>query len=902
MRAFYALDAAAKAPKSTAMDIARTPSTPDGNPEMADAAVEPKQPTLIRREDYAPFPWLVPEVSLHFDLGAERTRVRSVLTVQRNARAVAGEFIRLNGDGLAPLAVEVDGRAVNGWSMDGDDLMVPLAGDSHRVEIVTDIAPSANTQLMGLYASNGMLCTQCEAEGFRRITFFPDRPDVLSTYRVRMKAQKDAFPVLLCNGNLEASGEAGDGTHWAEWHDPWPKPSYLFALVAGDLVANRDSFTTMGGREVELAIWVREGDLERTQHAMDSLKHSMRWDEDTFGREYDLDTFNIVAVSDFNMGAMENKGLNIFNTKYVLADTETATDGDFDAVEGVIAHEYFHNWSGNRVTCRDWFQLSLKEGFTVLRDQLFSQDMGSAPVKRIEDVRVLRAVQFPEDSGPLAHPIRPDSYREISNFYTATVYNKGAEVIRMMRTMAGEERFRAGCDLYFERHDGQAATCEDFVKAIEDGAGLDLRQFRLWYSQAGTPKVSVKLEHGGETATLHLGQEVPPTPGQPVKRPVPIPLRLALFDRETGRHQGEQLVMLEHAQASLSFSGFASPPVLSINRGFSAPVAIERDASAEDLVFLAAHDDDPFARYEAMQDLVVAHLRDAAGGVLDDAARGTGREAIRSAFAAVLADPKLDDLMRGELMILPGQAYLAEQMLIADPGAIHAEREALKRWLGGALESELLALHERVSAVRYSLDAKARGARKLKTQALVYLAAGAPELATRLTAAQYDAADNMTDRQGALMVLAGLQGAERTQKLLDFYNRYRGNDLVIDKWFAIQAQSLHPKVLEHVKALAGHPDFTLKNPNRVRSLYMAFTGAPQGFHAASGEGYRLIADLILALDPINPQTAARFVPPLGRWRRIEPGRSALMRAELERIAAAPKLSRDTAEQVGRSLG
>jgi len=599
---------------------------------------------------------------------------------------------------------------------------------------------------------------------------------------------------------------------------------------------------------------------------------------------------------------MENKGLNVFNTKYVLADPETATDGDFDAIEGVIGHEYFHNWSGNRVTCRDWFQLSLKEGFTVLRDQLFSQAMGSAPVKRIEDVRVLRSVQFPEDSGPLAHPIRPDSYREISNFYTATVYNKGAEVIRMMRTLAGPERFRAGTDLYFARHDGQAATCEDFVTAIEDGAELDLTQFRLWYSQAGTPRLTVKLEHEGDTATLHLRQEVPPTPGQPDKKPMPIPLRLALFDREAGQHRGEQLFTLEQAEASVSFSGFAQPPVLSINRGFSAPVAIEREVAPEDLVFLAAHDDDPFARYEAMQDLMVGHLRAAASGSLGEAERTAGREAIRAAYAAVLGGDKLDDLMRGELMILPGQAYLSEQMAIADPGMIHTEREGLKGWLGGQLEAELIDLHERASGVRYGMDAKARGARKLKTQALVYLAAGAPELAARMAAAQYDAADNMTDRQGALMVLAGLQSPERTHKLLDFYSRYRSNALVIDKWFAIQAQSLHPNVLEHVKALAEHADFTLKNPNRVRSLYMAFTGAPQGFHAQSGEGYRLIADLILALDPINPQTAARFVAPLGRWRRIEPIRAALMRAELERIAAAPKLSRDTAEQVTRSLG
>ena len=882
------------------MDIARTPSTPDGNPEMADAAPEPREPELIRREDYTPFPWRVPEVSLDFRLGIDNTRVRSTLLVERNPEAEASPTLRLNGDGLTPVEVTVDGEAVNSWAMDGDDLCVTLPGVRHEVSVVTEIDPAANSQLMGLYASNGMLCTQCEAEGFRRITFFPDRPDVLSTYKVRMEGPRGAFPVLLSNGNCTARGEADDGTHWAEWHDPWPKPSYLFALVAGQLVANTDTFTTMSGRKVDLAIWVREEDLARTGHAMESLKRSMKWDEDAFGREYDLEVFNIVAVGDFNMGAMENKSLNVFNTKYVLADQETATDGDYDAIEGVIGHEYFHNWSGNRVTCRDWFQLSLKEGFTVLRDQLFSADMGSAPVKRIEDVRVLRSVQFPEDSGPLAHPIRPDSYREISNFYTPTVYNKGAEVIRMMRTMAGEEAFRKGCDLYFERHDGEAATCEDFVKAIEDGTGLDLTQFRRWYQQAGTPKVSLKLVHTGSTATLELKQDVPATPGQPDKLPMPIPLKIALFDRESGRHDGERLVTLSEAQQSFSFDGFADVPVLSVNRGFSAPVSIEREVADVDLVFLAAHDDDPFARYEAMQDLVVGHLRGLLSG--ESGARESGREAIGRAFEAVLADETLDDLMRGELLMLPGETYLAEQMLVADPQAIRDEREGLKAWLGNTLEPQFAALHERASAAPGGMSAAAKGARKVKTQALVYLAAGNPERAEKMAAAQYDAATNMTDRQGALMVLTGLKGPERTHKLLDFYNRFKGNALVIDKWFALQASSLHPGVLEHVKALSQHPDFTLKNPNRVRSLYMPFTGTAQGYHAASGEGYRMIADLILALDPLNPQTAARFVTPLGRWRRIEPGRSALMRAELERIAKAAKLSRDTYEQVTRSLG
>jgi aminopeptidase N len=859
-----------------------------------DISSAPPAPKVIQRAEYQPPEWLVPEVTLSFNLGIEQTKVVATLKVKRNA---ASQVLRLSGDAIAAEAVLVDGQPTNAWRMDGDDLLVDLPGEAHEVAVATAINPKANTQLMGLYASNGMLCTQCEAEGFRRITFFPDRPDVLSVYTVHMEGPKALFPVLLSNGNCTATGEGADGTHSATWHDPWPKPSYLFALVAGDLVANSSSFTTMSGREVALNIWVREGDQDRTHHAMQALKDSMKWDENTFGREYDLDLFNIVAVSDFNMGAMENKGLNVFNTRYILADPDTATDMDYDGIEGVVAHEYFHNWSGNRVTCRDWFQLSLKEGFTVLRDQLFSQDMGSEAVKRIEDVRVLRAAQFPEDSGPLAHPIRPDSYQEISNFYTATVYNKGAEVIRMMRTMVGPERFRTGCDLYFNRHDGEAATCEDFVKAIEAGARIDLAQFRLWYSQAGTPRVTARIAHEDDVATLTLTQEVPATPGQADKQPMVIPLRLALFDRASGTHRGEQLVVLDRAEMQFAFPGFAQAPVLSINRGFSAPVAIDAGQSAADLVFLAAKDDDPFARYEALQQLVVQHLVGAVHG-----AAGIAREAIRDALAAVIADPALDDLMRGELLILPGEAYLAEQFEKADPAAIRAAREGLKAWLGAALTDQLVALHERASAVPYSLSAEARGSRKLKTQALVLLAAGVPELAAELAASQFDAADNMTDRQGALGVLCGLDNPLRAEKLAAFHARHAGDALVIDKWFGLQAGSLHPQALEQVRALASHPDFTLTNPNRARALYMSAAMNSGVFHQASGAGYDLIADLILALDPVNAQTAARFVAPLGRWRRIEPGRAALMRAALERIVAQPGLSKDTFEQASKSLG
>ncbi|MGB7408079.1 MAG: aminopeptidase N, partial [Pontixanthobacter sp.] len=801
------------------MDI---PTNPDTAPTLADAAPTPHQPPVIRRKDYRPFTWLIPQTHLHFELGLDKTRITATLQVESNPATDRSPTIRLNGDGLELVSLECDGKACESYAIEDGDLVVSLPDAKHTLTIITKIDPSANSQLMGLFATGGMLCTQCEAEGFRRITFFPDRPDVLSTYNVRMEGPRAEFPVLLSNGNKVDEGVGDGDSHWAEWHDPWPKPSYLFALVAGDLVANRDSFTTMSGKTVDLSIFVRDGDLPRTDHAMRSLKKSMRWDEQTFGREYDLDVFNIVAVSDFNMGAMENKGLNVFNTKYVLADPETATDSDFDGVEGVVAHEYFHNWSGNRITCRDWFQLSLKEGFTVLRDQLFSQDMQGEAVKRIEDVRILRSVQFPEDSGPLAHPIRPDSFREISNFYTSTIYNKGAEVIRMMRTMAEPEAFRRGTDLYFERHDGEAATCEDFITAIEDGAGLDLKQFRRWYSQAGTPRIMVEQKYEGNTATITLRQTIPATPDQPDKEPLPIPLKIALFDRETAKPQEERLVVLDANDENVTFDGLVGEPILSINRGFSAPVTIERAVSDEDLVFLAANDDDSFARYEAMQDLFVRHLTAAPSGNFDVSARENGRTAIGRAFAAIIQDETLDDSMRGELMMLPSLTYLAEQQDIADPVAIHTEREGLKAWVGTKYQDDLTTLHERVSRLPFGFDRESRGARKAKTQALVYLAAANPSLASDMAAAQYEGADNMTDRQGALMVLTGLETAARTDKLIDFHRRYADNELVVDKWFALQASSLHPNAIEHVKALADHRDFTMRNPNRVRSLYMAF--------------------------------------------------------------------------------
>lgn len=863
---------------------------------MTDASSTPPVPVTIHRGDYRPPEWQVPDVALDFALGLEETRVTAALSVVR--RASAPSPLVLRGDALTPLGVRVDGEKWNDWRMEGPDLIVDL-GDraAATVEVDTVVNPTANTQLMGLYASNAMLCTQCESEGFRRITFHPDRPDVLSRYRVRMEGEKSAFPILLSNGNCLERGEGKDGRHWALWEDPWPKPSYLFALVAGDLVVNRDSFTTMSGRKVELGIWVRDGDIPRTHHAMQALKNSMAWDERVYGREYDLDLFNIVAVSDFNMGAMENKGLNIFNTRYILADPDTATDVDYDGIEGVVAHEYFHNWSGNRITCRDWFQLSLKEGFTVFRDQCFSADMGSASVKRIEDVRVLRAAQFPEDAGPLAHPIRPDSYQEISNFYTATVYNKGAEIIRMMATMVGPERFRKGTDLYFERHDGEAATCEDFVGAIEEGAGVDLEQFRLWYSQAGTPRVAARIEFdpaSGESL-LHLAQSVPATPGQPDKAPMLIPLRIKAFDLEGGQSQEERLVLLNRAEMTIPLGRYGSRPMLSINRGFSAPVIVDCARDDGELAWLAAHDDDPFARYEALQQLMLDTLVAAVSGgtsepgpVIDAVAQTLGARADDSAFVA-------------EAVLLPSEAFIGDQMVTVEPDAIRRERLALQAAIGTALEAQWRAILAETAPPATDLSPAAKGGRRLRSVALAYLAASNVADASALAFGIFSDADGMTERQAALATLAHGDSDERVAALDIFYQRYRDNPLVLDKWFQVQAWSVRPDTVDVVKDLANHPDFTLANPNRVRSLYGALTGNQAAFHRADGAGYRLIADLVIALDPRNPQTAARMIPPLGRWRRFDERRAAMMRKELERILAQPGLSRDVTEQASKSL-
>ncbi|HEX9932578.1 MAG TPA: aminopeptidase N [Allosphingosinicella sp.] len=860
---------------------------------MLDAQNAPAvPPAAVRREDYRPPDWQVPEIALDFDLDPERTIVRSRLQVER-----AGEGpLRLDAEGLKILSVNVDGAPAE-WREGEDAILIDIAGDRATVETEVEIGPRANTQLMGLYESGGILCTQCEAEGFRRITPFPDRPDVLSRFSVRMAADKARFPVLLSNGDPVGAGELEDGRHWAEWRDPFPKPCYLFALVAGDLVANRDSFVTRSGRTVDLGIWVRDGDLPRTEHAMQSLKTAMKWDEEVYGREYDLDVFNIVAVADFNFGAMENKGLNVFNSRFILADPDTATDADYDAIAGVVAHEYFHNWSGNRVTCRDWFQLSLKEGFTVFRDQQFSADLGSRAVKRIEDVRVLRAAQFPEDGGPLAHPVRPDSYLEIANFYTATVYNKGAELIRMLHTLLGPVRFRAGADLYFDRHDGQAVTCEDFVRAMEEASGIDLSRFRLWYSQAGTPRVAARVEHepGSGRARVRVEQQVPPTPGQPAKKPMPIPLRIALFGEATGAKLAEELLLVEEQTKELTLDGIGERPVLSVNRGFSAPVVVETDRSLADLAFLSARDDDPFARFEAMQQLMLDTLKAAIAG------READREAVVEAVRQTLADEALDPAFVAEAVLLPSESFIGDQLETVDPEAIHRAREQLRAELGLGLETLWRAAYAAHAANRYEYSPAAKGARRLRTVALGYIAAAGAGDAAAMAMRQFDEADNMTDRQGGLGVLVNGDAPERQEALDAFYARYRHDALVLDKWFTAQALSSRDDTLERVAELARHGDFTMSNPNRLRALVGAFAANQRALHRASGEGYRFLADMILAADRINPQTAARLVPPLGRWRRFEQSRAAKMRAELERIVAAPGLSKDVFEQASKSL-
>lgn len=848
-------------------------------------------PKLKHLGDYRPPDWLVPEVALEFQLSPARTLVRSRLTVARNGDHARP--LRLDGEELELLALWVDGAETACPNGSADGLELAIAGESAVVETLVAIRPDANSRLMGLYASGGILCTQCEAEGFRRITYFLDRPDVLSRYHVRLEADREAYPVLLSNGNPGAAGPLPDGRHFAEWTDPHPKPSYLFAAVAGRLSALRDSFTTASGRSVDLAIWVAAADVPRCRHAMDSLKASMAWDEIHYGREYDLDMFNIVAVHDFNFGAMENKGLNIFNAKYVLADAETATDWDFDSISAIVAHEYFHNWSGNRVTCRDWFQLSLKEGFTVFRDQQFSASRNSAAVKRIESVRQLRSSQFPEDDGPLAHPVRPESYMEISNFYTATVYDKGAELIRMMATVMGPERFRRATDRYFAAHDGEAATVEDFLAAMAT-EGLDIGRFRRWYEQPGTPRVSARMRRDADGALeILFTQTNPKAAGQ---APLPIPMRFALFGAD-GRtlHERDDLVLTE-AETRVSVGGVDGLPVLSLNRGFAAPVIAGPPPDRPGLALLARHEGDPFARYEAVQQLMLAALT---GSIATG--RAEGHADVVATAEALLKGWEADPAFVAEALLLPSESLIGDQLAQVDPAAIHASREALRRALDSGLRDRLWEIWHACETEPDDLSPRAKGLRRLKGILLSLLMASDSHEATAAAFLQFTDARTMTDRMSALNALSHSRAVERDEALKLFQARFAAFPEVMDRWFLVQASSTRPDTLAVVQRLLQHPDFDARNPNRLRALVLGFASNQPRFHAADGAGYALLARQVRSVDRLNPQSAARLVQPLTRWRRLAAPWGPAMRAELEGIAGSSGLSRDLTEVVTSGL-
>ncbi|HYS64469.1 MAG TPA: aminopeptidase N [Paraburkholderia sp.] len=900
---------------------------------MADTAT----PNVIRRADYAPPAFLIDTVALEFDLVPERTVVRNTMRVRRNPDASRAAHLELMGEQLEFAGAAIDGKPFANAHAHEHGLLLDNVPDSFELTLTSICNPAENTTLSGLYVSSGNFFTQCEAEGFRRITYFLDRPDVMATFTVTLRANKADYPVLLSNGNLLEEGDLPDGRHFARWEDPFRKPSYLFALVAGKLVALEERVKTGSGKEKLLQVWVEPHDLDKTRHAMDSLIHSIRWDEKRFGLELDLDRFMIVAVSDFNMGAMENKGLNIFNTKYVLANPETATDTDFANIEAVVGHEYFHNWTGNRVTCRDWFQLSLKEGLTVFRDQEFSADMAGGQsngrdeaaraTKRIEDVRVLRQMQFAEDAGPMAHPVRPESYVEINNFYTMTVYEKGSEVVRMYQTLFGREGFRKGMDLYFKRHDGQAVTCDDFRHALADANGRDLAQFERWYSQAGTPRVSVRTKYDAAqqrySVTLTQGYgEAAPTARETQKGPLLIPFAIGLIGNDghdlplqlegDAKPSASTTRVLEFTQTEQTFMfvNVAQEPLPSLLRNFSAPVIVDYDYSAEQLAFLLAHDSDPFNRWEAGQRLATRELLTLAGR----AATGIALElddSVVAAFARVLTDETLSPSFRELALMLPSEAYLAEQMAESNPAAVHAARQFVRKRLANALKNEWLKVYDQHRTPgAYEATPEAAGHRALKNLALSYLAElDDPADAVRLASAQYDAANNMTDRSAALSALLNASAAnggsaEAQQALDDFYRRFEKEPLVIDKWFALQATqrgSAQRPVIEIVRKLMTHSAFNLKNPNRARSLIFSFCAAnPAQFHAEDGSGYAFWADQVIALDAINPQVAARLARSLELWRRFTPTLRDGMRAALEKVASQAK-SRDVREIVEKAL-
>ena len=849
---------------------------------MKDAA-----PRTIYLQDYAPFGWQVSSAHLTFRLAPEATRVISRLHFAPNPDAPAQDFF-LHGEDLTLIRASIDGVEVTP-EVTPEGLRCEVPSGPFLWEAEVEIAPAKNTALEGLYMSNGMYCTQCEAEGFRKITYYPDRPDVMAPFEVRIESD---LPVLLSNGDKV---EVGEG--FAEWHDPWPKPSYLFALVAGELVNHAGQFTTRGGRDVELNVWVRPGDEHKCPFAMESLKTSMRWDEDVYGREYDLDIFNIVAVDDFNMGAMENKGLNIFNSSAVLASPDTSTDADFERIEAIIAHEYFHNWTGNRITCRDWFQLCLKEGLTVFRDQSFTADLRSAPVKRIHDVLMLRARQFPEDQGPLAHPVRPESFQEVNNFYTATVYEKGAEVIGMLKRLVGDEDYFKALDLYFERHDGDAATIEDWLAVFEDATGRDLSQFKRWYSQAGTPRLRYEESFADGTYTLTFHQHTPPTPGQEEKAPQVIPVALGLLGPNGDEVVETQVLELTEAEQSFSFEGLSAQPVPSVLRGFSAPVVLENDIPRETRLFLLAHDTDPFNRWEASRSLA----RESLMASVTEGAEPDG--AWLDALGQVLSETDLEPAFRALMLGVPAQAELAralhEKGVTPDPEAIWTASERLAQTMATRWEGMLPVLAEEAKVeADYAPDAEQSGKRALGSAVLA--------LQTRLdggAAAQaaFDGATNMTQQLAALSCL--VRAGRDEQALKAFHAQWKDDKLVMNKWFGLQIALAAPDVaVERTEALVKHPQFDASNPNRFRAVLGALSGNHAGFHRADGSGYRLLADHLIDLDSRNPQTAARMAVAFQTWTRYDDGRQALMKAELERIAAKPGLSRDMSEMVSRMLG
>ena len=881
-------------------------------------------PTIFRKDYVAPGFW-VDTVEMGFDLDLQATHVATRITMRRNHDSAEKDLV-LFGASLKLLQLRMNGVNLKktAYTIDGEVMRIPNAPDEVTLEIETLINPLKNTSLSGLYASNGNFITQCEAEGFRKITWFPDRPDVMAKYTVMLRADKKKFPILLGNGNLIEEGDLGDGRHFAKWEDPFKKPSYLFALVAGKLVCQEEHYTLKSGRSVLLQVWVEDGNLDKTQHAMDSLKNSIRWDEERFGLELDLDRFMIVATSDFNMGAMENKGLNIFNTKYVLANSRIATDVDYAGIESVVGHEYFHNWTGNRVTCRDWFQLSLKEGLTVFRDQEFSADLVGTPtgraVKRIEDVRVLRQVQFSEDAGPMAHPVRPDSFVEINNFYTVTIYEKGSEVVRMYYTLLGHDGFRKGMDLYFERHDGQAVECDDFRAAMADSSGRDLTQFERWYSQSGTPRVKAETAYDVETQvyTLTLTQSCPATPGQAEKLPFHIPVTMGLLDAE-GKdialycdaypaQSGATTLILELTEATqtFTFTGVSARPVPSLLRNFSAPVILDIEYTDEELGLLLANDSDPFNRWEAGQRLATRRLVKLTKAVQAGEALELDTMFIE-ALRATLINEELDPSFRELVLTLPSEAMIAEEFEIVDPQAIHTARQFVRATLTQHLRAELLTAYEaNLTPGPYSPDAASMAKRALKNLALSYLCAWADDSTFALATTQFDEAENMTDRLAALAALTNFNGNEAQQtsaakSLKKFYKEFKKEALVIDKWFMLQATA-HTTDVAKVRELMTHKAFTLSNPNRARSLTFSFCNAnPSRFHAADGSGYALWAELVIELNKINPQVAARLARSLDRWKKYPQHLQDHMKLALEKVAGTKKLSKDVAEVIGKAL-